>query len=457
MVTKPQIKDFFALASLPYYAIYVLMLTGLGIATFIDVQVGITPIITLDLASLVFYIAVHILVMAKVIRRNTSVFLLSSVLMIDFWVSSFIITHMPVYHAHFEGNMFMMMLVAMLLITVMGLSAHRLVPVVILILNVAYMSSSAIINHNAFMLEQLPIIAILLTGCMLAVFFYRSALENMTIKLRDSFESLELQSHNFRVLKEKAEALIDVNHPFVVFGKSTSGLIHDLKNDVNLMSIRTQVLDMKFKRGRPMDEEDVIELSKAVKRIEERISMARFLAGASQERPFEIIPVHALLESAIYPFRISQTFRNRISFISPLEAPWQIFSSRYHLLRILENLIQNACEAIIDQAHAKGRMEGTAGMVQVDAQRSTNALTLAVQDDGPGIPVCNACTTDACLDCPHFSIGHTTKAYGSGYGMVNVMSAVKSIGASLNIVSKAEHGTTISITIPDRPIPPPGA
>jgi len=444
---KIEVKDFLNLGPVAYYITSAFLLAGLAMGISIDLKLGNPIIITLDIVTMVIFIAAHILVITHVVQRNIGLFMTLVAGLMVFWVSGILLIGEPSYLAHFEGNILLNMLLSGLFASLVGLAVSRLAAIMVLLVAVIFYCSMTIVYNNQFLFEQMPIALLILVGNVIVVLFYRSALDKLIQKLRTSFGTLEMQSHTFKALKDKAELLNEINHPFVVFGRNTSGLIHDLKNDVNILSIRTQVMDMKLKRSRPFNEEDIDEMSKAVKRLNDRIDMVKFLANASNEMPMEILSVQSLLEASVYPFKISQNYRTVIDFRASYLGTEQIFSSRFFLLRILENLIQNSCEAIIDQAQLSGQVQGFAGKVIVTASKQDGQVILEVSDNGPGISFCHGCATDNCAKCDKFAIGHTTKAYGSGYGMVNVINAVEQIGATIKISSELGKGTTVSIGI----------
>jgi len=92
--------------------------------------------------------------------------------------------------------------------------------------------------------------------------------------------------------------------------------------------------------------------------------------------------------------------------------------------RALANLIENARDAI-----------GARGTVSLSIERDGSSEIVRVHDDGPGIP-------------PHLLFaGVTTKASGSGLGLLVVRAIVVSHGGDIAL-EPSPRGTTFRITIP---------
>lgn len=445
-----KVRNQFRIGPIPYLVSYGFLIAGLLWGTIVDIGYGNLGILLLDIAAFLFYTVSFILVQMRRVTRSTSLIWNLVATMTVFFFSSILAVKDPVYIHHFEGNIMMALLVTGLMASVLGMAVSRTVSIAVIVLSYFYLLFVTIWTHNPYLEENFLLIVLVLSGNLLVVFFFRTAVDKLVIRLRRTMLDLRSRNYNLRQLKERAESLNAMNHPYVQFGKNTSGLIHDLKNDVNILHIRSQVIDMKHKRNRPLDNEDIEELQKAVRRLISRIDTVKFIANAKPSQAPEPINVHILLESAIYPFRIADNYRNRIDFQTPYRADHTIHSYRFHLLRILENLVQNSCEALMDKAHREGNNVGIAGTVSVDALAGENCLTLVVEDDGPGIDGCFDCLDSDCLACHEFEIGKTSKDYGSGYGMVNVLNLTKELGAKIQIASRPAKGTRVQICLPYR-------
>ena len=103
--------------------------------------------------------------------------------------------------------------------------------------------------------------------------------------------------------------------------------------------------------------------------------------------------------------------------------------------QVFLNLFQNAAEA----------MDGR-GRILCVLDSSASGVDVTVEDDGPGIPP----EVQATLFRPFF----TTKAGGTGLGLVNCLRMVEAHGGTMSVGDARPHGTRISLRFP-RPVEPP--
>ncbi len=109
--------------------------------------------------------------------------------------------------------------------------------------------------------------------------------------------------------------------------------------------------------------------------------------------------------------------------LPPLPVP------EHHLFEILNNLIRNALESMTEN-----------GLLLIIAQSSGNKEILTIQDTGIGIPVKVANK----LFSPYF----TTKAEGTGLGLIVVKKLVKCYNGAIEYHSIEGKGTTFTISFP---------
>jgi signal transduction histidine kinase len=126
----------------------------------------------------------------------------------------------------------------------------------------------------------------------------------------------------------------------------------------------------------------------------------------------------------------------RLSFptierVYPLDAPWKVKADKAQLVRIFNNLLNNALESI---------PEGRPAHVALGARESDGAVEIWVQDNGVGIE------SDRMDDVfePHF----TTKSSGTGLGLAIVKGLVEAMGGRIWIASKLGAGTTATVWLP---------
>jgi signal transduction histidine kinase len=126
----------------------------------------------------------------------------------------------------------------------------------------------------------------------------------------------------------------------------------------------------------------------------------------------------------------------RLSFptierVYPLDAPWKVKADKAQLVRIFNNLLNNALESI---------PEGRPPHVALGARETDSAVEIWVQDNGIGIE------SERMADVfdPHF----TTKSSGTGLGLAIVKGLVDAMGGRIWMESKWGVGTTATVWLP---------
>ena len=126
----------------------------------------------------------------------------------------------------------------------------------------------------------------------------------------------------------------------------------------------------------------------------------------------------------------------RLSFptverVYPLQADWVVKADKAQLVRILNNLLNNALESI---------PEGKKGQVALGARESEGAIELWVQDNGVGI---DPKRLEEVFE-PHF----TTKSSGTGLGLAITKGLVESMGGRIWMQSQEGQGATATVWLP---------
>ncbi|MCB9182494.1 MAG: GHKL domain-containing protein [Flavobacteriales bacterium] len=116
------------------------------------------------------------------------------------------------------------------------------------------------------------------------------------------------------------------------------------------------------------------------------------------------------------------------------EGPLTVHADRDHMLRVVNNLIKNAVQAI---------PEGRQGAVHVEARRSRNEALIEIRDNGSGIP------PDARDRI--FTPSFTTKSSGMGLGLAMVKRMVEGAGGRVWFESEEGEGTRFFVALPLAP------
>lgn len=143
----------------------------------------------------------------------------------------------------------------------------------------------------------------------------------------------------------------------------------------------------------------------------------------------------------MYVYESNLTYKKLITFKRSLPTERVYLSGPvFSFISIVENLIRNSCEAIANT--------GRPGVITVEAVAHDRHVSVTIADSGPGIPFCEGCTEENCLDCHELAQVKTTKADGSGLGLENVRNSARQLGADFTIKSTPGEGVTCTVLIP---------
>ncbi|MBK9288690.1 MAG: ATP-binding protein [Flavobacteriales bacterium] len=108
-----------------------------------------------------------------------------------------------------------------------------------------------------------------------------------------------------------------------------------------------------------------------------------------------------------------------------------MLADREHLLRVFNNLLKNAVQAI---------PEGREGHIDVRLREQDGHALATVTDNGSGIP--------ERIHDRIFTPSFTTKNSGMGLGLAMVKRIVEQAGGSVRFESREEEGTTFFVVLP---------
>ncbi|MFN7119006.1 MAG: ATP-binding protein [Saprospiraceae bacterium] len=113
------------------------------------------------------------------------------------------------------------------------------------------------------------------------------------------------------------------------------------------------------------------------------------------------------------------------------ENPVSVFADRDQMIRVLNNLIKNAMQAI---------PHDTTGKIDIILQANHDITCIQVRDNGSGIP--------PEMREKVFQPNFTTKGSGTGLGLAMCKSIVEAAGGKIWFESEAQQGTTFFVQLP---------
>lgn len=131
---------------------------------------------------------------------------------------------------------------------------------------------------------------------------------------------------------------------------------------------------------------------------------------------------------------VHDLFRKRddmnITMSEPIE-DLEVYVDRNQLLRILNNLVKNAIQAI---------PEDRPGIIQIALQKENNKAIISVKDNGKGIP--------DYMKQKVFTPNFTTKSSGTGLGLAISANMIDSMNGRIYFETEVDKGTTFFVEIP---------
>ncbi len=244
--------------------------------------------------------------------------------------------------------------------------------------------------------------------------------------LRDQNERLE------ETVRERTQQLLQAEK-LATLGELIAGIAHELNNPLSAMIGHAQLLRM-----RQQDPAALARVDKVMEAAQRATRVVRnFLTFARRHRPEKAMVsvseiVTRTLEFLAYQLRVANV---EVQLALPADLP-TIAADPHQLQQAFLNLFNNAAQAM---AKADGR--GTLRVTGSTAPART-WITIAVADDGPGIPPENLPR----LFEPFF----TTKppGEGTGLGLAIARGIVTEHGGTVTVESEPGKGATFLVTLP---------
>jgi len=207
---------------------------------------------------------------------------------------------------------------------------------------------------------------------------------------------------------------------------------HEIKNPLTPMKLSVQYLEKAW-------DEESTDFDKRLKRftktIVEQIDTLSMIASEfsdfakmpqAKSRKVNLIDI---IKNVITLFKDTENIHLGIDYDSTMD--YTVLVDQKQLLRVFNNLIQNAIEAIgPDQS----------GNIEISVEQDGYDFLVKVSDDGPGIPSEQADKI--------FSPSFTTKTSGMGLGLAMAKNIVVNSGGSISFESKEGSGTVFLIRLP---------
>ncbi len=207
---------------------------------------------------------------------------------------------------------------------------------------------------------------------------------------------------------------------------------HEIKNPLTPLKLGVQLLEKSWKEKDPNFDKKFEKFSKSfIEQIESLSLIASEFSNFAKmpDTPFENINLPEIIEKSIEVYRNVEDLN--ISFKNLAGEDVIVKGGKDHLLRIFNNLLKNASEAIPD--YRKGNIE-------ITLQLTGKNILIELKDNGKGIP--------PELRDRIFNPNFTTKSSGTGLGLAFVKQAVENMFGTIRFETEQNKGTTFYILLP---------
>lgn len=248
---------------------------------------------------------------------------------------------------------------------------------------------------------------------------------------QDEIGNLIRDYNNLTTELERSAGLLAKTERDIAWREMAKQVAHEIKNPLTPMKLSIQYLDRvskddpeKSKELIPRISATLIEQIDNLSQIANEFSNFASMPQANNEK----IILNEIVET------IHDLFRKRddmdINMIEPIDDLY-VFADRNHLVRILNNLLKNAIQAIPDQRRGK---------IEIELYRKGNDAVISISDNGIGI----ADHMKEKVFTPNF----TTKSSGTGLGLAISANMIESFNGKIYFETVYGQGTTFFISIP---------
>jgi PAS domain S-box-containing protein len=236
---------------------------------------------------------------------------------------------------------------------------------------------------------------------------------------RDVTDKLRLES-----IAESVNAMENIGYVF-------SGVRHEIGNPINSLNAILTVLRSKLDTLSTEAVRDYLgRMSEQIGRVEYILRSLKSFNLYETQEPYTV-QLSSFMDNFL--MLIKNDFeKNGITIATTVEPDLAVHADPRALQQIMLNVMTNAADAV------RG---GREPRIMITAGRSDGKIVISVQDNGQGI------TEEKMRDI--FKPFYTTKAHGTGLGLVIVKKMLTHMRGAIDITSGPDAGTTVYMTIPE--------
>ena len=258
-----------------------------------------------------------------------------------------------------------------------------------------------------------------------------SSNEPLTYEDNDEIGQLINEYNNLIVQVQNSADIIAKTERDMAWREMAKQVAHEIKNPLTPMKLSIQYLD-KMVKTNPDRAKDITEkvASTLVNQIDALSNIANEFSNYATmpKANNEKIILNEIVEA------VHDLFRKRddmeITMSEPIEDLY-VFVDRNQLIRILNNLVKNAIQAIPDDRRGK---------IDISLNKKGQIAVISVKDNGTGIP--------DFMKQKVFTPNFTTKNSGTGLGLAISANMIDSMNGRIYFDTKVNEGTIFYVEIP---------
>jgi len=216
--------------------------------------------------------------------------------------------------------------------------------------------------------------------------------------------------------------------PLAAISHLTSGVAHEIKNPLNAIALRLEILRGMVTADTPEADPEIALISKEIMRLDRVVKSFLDFTRPLKLDLRDVDPAELMREVAMLVAPDASRRNVCIEISAPAEAII-IHADRDHIKQALINIVMNGIEAMKN-----------GGTLRMEMARGMHHAVIRVIDQGPGIPLE--------LREKVFRLYFTTKEKGSGIGLAMAARAVQLHGGTIEIADTPGHGCTIIMKFP---------
>lgn len=255
--------------------------------------------------------------------------------------------------------------------------------------------------------------------------------ERLEWKSNDEIGTLIYDYNNLTHELERSAGLLAKTERDMAWREMAKQVAHEIKNPLTPMKLSIQYLERAAKDHPEKAQELIPRISSTlIEQIDNLSQIANEFSNFASmpQATNEKIILNEIVET------IHDLFRKRddmdINMIEPIDDLF-VFADKNHLVRILNNLLKNAIQAI---------PENRRGRIEIELKRQDNDALIRISDNGTGIP-------DNMKD-KVFTPNFTTKSSGTGLGLAISANMIESFNGRIFFETQVGIGTDFFVAIP---------